>query len=784
MLNIHLIEVFSIFKKFKFFSIFLLFIFLISIPMVSASDSVDENVTDDAAGEIQVCDNISQYADGMPVENTTADDDDLIDLSECSSLILHISDSESIISFRRDSTGAADLSIVSGTWGNIDFIKQFKTSEGYFYHAIVTSNGWLIGTGGVTDGSRNRQIESIASEMVLNNEISNSYLKRIYNIISRDSLGHFVIKAPDGTYGVVFTDRYHVSTLAPGQFVLCPNLYSYSQKGYYDSSVNVVDAAIKIIYTDSYGVNRRNVMTYHYKVVPSSTGLAMGVDIYGSNDNGAGVGRSTSGLADNVNYFGTYISKSSLPLTPNKVKLGTHIFDKTVIDFFSLVQPVKSSLVGEIVEVKYQVRYVAGASPVVKFNIPESVNLDSVSVSKGTYSYSSSDRVLTWNLNNCDEYNYITLKVVGSEYGTYTISSSLDNAKFDVDLNIADYGAVISSPDVTKYYKGPERLKVLLTDIHNNPLVGETVQIKINGVNYNCIVKEDGYASLGLNLNSGEYDATVSYDGHFGKNSTEVRVKILKTVSGNDIVKYFRNATQYVAKFVDTSGNPLVNQMVTFNINGVFYNKITDNNGVARLNINLIPKNYTITALNTATNEMHSNNVEVLPILVDGHDLTKYYRNSSVYSIKVLDNHGNPLAGATVKFNINGVFYERVTNASGYANLNIRLQPGDYIVTAEYNQYKYSNMVHVLPVLFANNTVCNSNISNFNVKLIDGKGNPFANQNITFNINGVIYTNETNDEGLASLSVYLMNGGYIVTSSYEGYNISNKLTMKYDESEA
>ena len=260
-------------------------------------------------------------------------------------------------------------------------------------------------------------------------------------------------------------------------------------------------------------------------------------------------------------------------------------------------------------------------------------------------------------------------------------------------------------------------------------------------------------------------------------------VKILKTVSGNDIVKYYRNATQYVAKFIDTSGNPLVNQMVTFNINGVFYNKITDNDGVARLNINLIPKNYTITALNTATNEMHSNNVEVLPILVDGHDLTKYYRNASVYSIKVLDDQGNPLAGATVKFNINGVFYEKVTNASGYANLNLRLPPGDYIVTAEYNQYKYSNMVHVLPVLFANNTVCNSNISNFTVKLIDGRGNPFANQNITFNVNGVIYSNETNDDGLASLSIYLMNGEYIVTSSYDEYNISNRLTMKYDESE-
>ena len=193
----------------------------------------------------------------------------MINLSECSSAVFQVSDNEGVICVRRDATNAADIHIESGKWGDIGYLKQYKTNDGYFSHAIVTSNGWLIGNGGVTDGSAFQQIESIASEMVVNNQITNDYLSRIYNIMSRYSLGHFVIKAADGTYGVVFTNLYHVGKLQPGQYVLCPNVYSKSQKGTYDSTLNPVDAAIKQVYTDSYGVNRRNIMTYHWKLTNS-----------------------------------------------------------------------------------------------------------------------------------------------------------------------------------------------------------------------------------------------------------------------------------------------------------------------------------------------------------------------------------------------------------------------------------------------------------------------------------------------------------------------------------
>ena len=751
--------------------------FISSLSMVSASD-LNETVAD----EIQQSNTIEvkQYADESPVGDVeTNSDDDLINLSECSSVVLHVSDNEGVLSVRRDATNAVDVIIENGYWGDIEYQKQYKNPDGYFAHAIVTSNGWLIGNGGVTDGSTFRQIESIASEMVVNNVISDAYLSRIYNIMSQYSLGHFVIKSGDGTYGVVFNNIYHTGKLNPGQFVVCPNVYSMSQKGTYDAGLSPVDAAIKLGYTDSFGVNRRNLMTYHWKLTTSPNGLSYSVDSYASNDNGAGCGRSTASLSDSIYYYNNFISRYSLPVTPNKMGLGTHIFEKSALEIFKLLTPISAALVGENIELKYQVNYISHTSPFVQFAIPEGFEFNTASISKGTYNYYSDSRVVFWNLNDCDANNYITLSLKAVTPGNYELVYSLNNNFVNsIKLGINEYGALISAANVNKYCRGPEKLNIYLKDIKNNPIAGEKIAININGIDYQRTTNENGLASIAINLNPGDYTVTAKYNGRFGANSTSADVHISSTVSGNDIVKMYRNGTQYYAKFTDTSGNPLVNGDISFNINGVFYNRKTDGSGQAKLNINLNPDTYIITAINGLNNEQHSNTVEVLPILVEGHDLTKYYRNDSVYSIRVLDDVGNPLANADVTFNINGVFYTRTSNATGYANLNLRLEPDRYIVTAEYKTFKCSNFVTILPVLFAEDTVSYTNESNFSAKLIDGQGNPYPGQIIDFNINGVRYTNVTDSNGIANLFVNLADGEYLVTSTYDEYSISNKITIR------
>ena len=253
----------------------------------------------------------------------------------------------------------------------------------------------------------------------------------------------------------------------------------------------------------------------------------------------------------------------------------------------------------------------------------------------------------------------------------------------------------------------------------------------------------------------------------------------MPTIIGNDITKIYKNDTQYYVTIFDLNNKTLANTTVTFYLNGVYYNRTTDSNGRAKLNINLEPGTYIIRAKNTNTTEIRENKIVVLPNIVENNDLEKYFRNNSQYVVKILNGDGTPAkANETVTFNINGVFYNRTTNETGHAKLNINLSPGEYIITAEYKGCKVSNKIKVKSILSAENlTKKYGTPDQFKAKLVDGEGNPLANINVTFNINGVFYNRTTDSDGIAKLNIRLMPGEYIITSSYNECYISNKVTV-------
>lgn len=371
-------------------------------------------------------------------------------------------------------------------------------------------------------------------------------------------------------------------------------------------------------------------------------------------------------------------------------------------------------------------------------------------------------------------------------YGNYTINAVFTKDNYQTvnvseNVEINSIKTVLEAENVVMYYKDGTRFAVVLKDINGNPLANMDVIISINGRDYVKQTDENGTASLGLNLESKNYTVVTAFGGnskYFGTRSNNT-VSILSTLISKDIVKYYRNGTQFYATVLDFKGNPLANTTVMFNINGVFYNKTTDENGTAKLNIWLRPGKYIITIFNLVTGEQAGNNVTVLSKIVENYDLVKYYKNASKFSVKILDSQGYPVEGTIVTFNINGVFYYKETDSNGIASLAINLRPGKYVITTMYGQYDVGNNVTVLPTLQTSDLKMKYlDGSAFNARVVDGQGNPLANQIVTFNVNGVFYNKVTNDEGIASLNIRLMKGEYIITSIYNGFETGNTIKIQ------
>ena len=320
---------------------------------------------------------------------------------------------------------------------------------------------------------------------------------------------------------------------------------------------------------------------------------------------------------------------------------------------------------------------------------------------------------------------------------------------------------IISSKDLSMYYGNGSRYEV---SVYNNDGIikyqdnaKSLVIFNINGMNY---TKElvNGKASIGINLNPGNYTITTFYP-YADKITTKINnIEVLSTIQANDVVKVFRNGTQYYAKFLDGSGNPLVNGNVTFNINGVFYKKQTNASGIAKLNIALLPNEYILTAIHPS-GLMYGSNITVLST-VFGEDIVKFFRNGTQYYAKFLDDFGNPLVNGNVTFNINGVLYEKQTDSEGIAKLNINLLPGEYILTAMHlNSEAKSNIIKVLTTISAEDiSLIENKTGTLVIKTYDGAAN------VSVIIDGVKYIVKTNKEGIATLNLSLSKGDHAVFS--------------------
>ncbi len=162
-------------------------------------------------------------------------------------------------------------------------------------------------------------------------------------------------------------------------------------------------------------------------------------------------------------------------------------------------------------------------------------------------------------------------------------------------------------------------------------------------------------------------------------------------------------------------------------------------------------------------------------------NLNKYYTKTTSYKVTLLDSSNKAVAGKYVVFTINNKEYNVKTNSKGVATLKLKLKPGTYYITAEYDNVIVKKRIKIKNVLTTKNLVKKvKKLGKFNVKVLNSKGKPYAKRIVKIKFRGKTYKIKTNKKGIATFKVSkkLKKGKYTIKTMYNGLTRTNKITVK------
>lgn len=259
-------------------------------------------------------------------------------------------------------------------------------------------------------------------------------------------------------------------------------------------------------------------------------------------------------------------------------------------------------------------------------------------------------------------------------------------------------------------------------------------------------------------------------------------------ITCDNVLKNIETKDQAIARLTK-DGKPVNNEIVVFTINGKQYDKVTDNEGIARIGINLDQGLY---RSNVAFKKEASVDFEVLvvglPVKLECYDTGFVNGDGGTYTGRLTNGNDVGLGGFTVKIDLNGKTYERTTNNEGYFGININLNIGVYPATFTVKPY----MNHVGTQTSANISVSGreSRLKVINptlikgekheVQLTDKNSNPIAGQEVVMYINGKRYEKFTDYKGIAWININLYPGTYKNTYHFVGNAQFNRIDIPCD----
>ena len=264
----------------------------------------------------------------------------------------------------------------------------------------------------------------------------------------------------------------------------------------------------------------------------------------------------------------------------------------------------------------------------------------------------------------------------------------------------------------------------------------------------------------------------ISESGHFVSIKAYTIPNFIKT---NNSTKYYGNEEPFII-----IAEP--NKDITFEINGIKATVKSDENGTAKIGVNLNPGKYPITIEYNGTKIVYLIEIKTTIISLD---VTRGYNSNYNYKIQLLNSTGEAVKNTAVEVTVNGKINKYTTDSNGFITIPFtKLTANQIIRVVNPTNNEISTKTIKVVSRFSENKNINMYYfdgSKFTVKVYGDDGKLVgANQVVTINLNKKTYKVKTNKNGVATLKIpkTVVPGTYKLTATYKGQTIKNTIKVK------
>lgn len=273
-----------------------------------------------------------------------------------------------------------------------------------------------------------------------------------------------------------------------------------------------------------------------------------------------------------------------------------------------------------------------------------------------------------------------------------TSSDNIRNSEFvSFDLPYAGFTSLIVR-DISSFSKSNELFNISAVDLSNNPISNVSGVISLNNKNISFTTDENGLILFNVDLLEGNYVCQVYLKGngiYMSCNSTfnvSIFKKETKLTSTNInthavVVKMDGKSGPYLKiTLKDFKSAKLINKVIQIKLNSKTYNVTTDNNGIAKLQINIAKAGTYTAKINFLGDDEYYKSSTVSKIVVKKKKMSLTVPKKSFKSSKKVKkltatlkvSKGKPVSGKKIIFKINGKKYVVKTNKKGVGTLKVK----------------------------------------------------------------------------------------------------------------